>query len=492
LTEQLRIIFAASEVEGFSKSGGLADVARALPLHLKWLGHDVRIVTPFYRSIPENHKTKTVIPLLGVPLGSEESWCAIRYQEMEGTVEGKTIRVPVYFVEHEHYFFRRGYYDDGLHEYPDNATRFGFFSKVVLQLSRTLKWTPDVFHSNDWHTALVPFYLREAQQETADFKKCGSVLTIHNAAYQGNAPATFRNSLGISPENFVEELFEDHGQLNLLKGGIHFADQVNTVSPGYAEELKTPLGSHGLHEVYRRKGQDFSGILNGCDYDDWNPESDSHLPARFSAADLTGKKKCKNELQKIFDLPELPEVPIIGMVSRLTRQKGFVYLLPALPKILRLKVQLVVLGSGELWIANSFDQLKQEFSNKLGWQNGYDNNLAHLIEAGSDLFLMPSLYEPCGLNQMYSLCYGTLPIVRSVGGLKDTVIQNGQNQEEGNGFIFDEPDSDAVSDAVGLAVSIFYNHPQNFRKMIDRAMKQRFTWKTATEKYVTLYRKTLK
>ena len=168
-------------------------------------------------------------------------------------------------------------------------------------------------------------------------------------------------------------------------------------------------------------------------------------------------------MQKIFDLPELPEVPVIGMVSRLTRQKGFVYLLPALPKILRLKVQLVVLGSGELWIANSFDQLKQEFSNKLGWQNGYDNNLAHLIEAGSDLFLMPSLYEPCGLNQMYSLCYGTLPIVRSVGGLKDTVIQNGENQEEGNGFIFNEPDSDAVSDAVGLAVSIFYNHPQNFR-----------------------------
>ena len=263
MTEQLRIIFAASEVEGFSKSGGLADAARALPLHLKWLGHDVRIVTPFYRSIPENHKTKMVIPSLGIPLGSEESWCAIRYQEMEGTVEGKTIRVPVYFVEHEHYFFRRGYYDDGLHEYPDNATRFGFFSKVVLQLSRTLKWTPDVFHSNDWHTALVPFYLREAQQETADFKKCGSVLTIHNAGYQGNAPGTFRNSLGISPENFVEELFEDHGQLNLLKGGIHFADQVNTVSPGYAEELKTPLGSHGLHEVYRRKGQDFSGILNG-------------------------------------------------------------------------------------------------------------------------------------------------------------------------------------------------------------------------------------
>ena len=173
-----------------------------------------------------------------------------------------------------------------------------------MQLRRTLEWTPDVFHSNDWHTALVPFYLRETQQETADFKKCGTVLTIHNAAYQGNAPATFRNSLGISPENFVEELLEDLGQLNLLIGGIHFADQVNTVRPGDAEELNTPLGSHGLHEVYRRIAQDFSGILNGCEYDNWNPESASHLPARFSVDDLTGKKQCKKELQKIFDLPE--------------------------------------------------------------------------------------------------------------------------------------------------------------------------------------------
>ena len=491
MPERLSIIFAASEVEGFSKSGGLADVARALPLHLKSMGHDVRIVTPLYRLIPENHKTETIIPALGVPLGSEESWCAVRQLEMEGVVDGKMISVPVYFIEHDHYFFRSGYYDDGLHEYPDNAARFGFFSKAVLQLCRALEWFPEIFHANDWHTALLPFYLRQSQQETDEFKQSGSVLTIHNAGYQGNAPGTFRNSLEIPLDYFVAELFEDHNQLNLLKGGIYFADQVNTVSPGYAEELRTQLGSHGLHEIYTRKGENFSGILNGCDYDEWNPETDPHLPAFFSATDLKGKKQCKKKLQEIVSLPELPDVPVIGMVSRLTWQKGFEYLLPALPQILSLEVQVIVLGSGEPLIANAFDKLQQKFPTKLGWYNGYNNELAHLIEAGSDMFLMPSLYEPCGLNQMYSLRYGTLPIVRRVGGLKDSVIQFDEKLETGNGFIFDDPDSDSLSEEVELAVSVFYNNPRQFKKMMDNAMKQRFAWKTAAEEYVALYRKAL-
>ncbi|MDC0152322.1 glycogen/starch synthase [Deltaproteobacteria bacterium] len=300
MPERLSIIFAASEVEGFSKSGGLADVARVLPLHLKSMGHDVRIVKPLYRLIPENHKTKTIIPALGVPLGSEESWCAVRQLEMEGVVDGKMISVPVYFIEHDHYFFRSGYYDDGLHEYPDNAARFGLFSKAVLRLCRALEWFPEIFHANDWHTALLPFYLRQSQQETDEFKQSGSVLTIHNAGYQGNAPGTFRNSLEIPLDYFVAELFEDHNQLNLLKGGIYFADQVNTVSPGYAEELRTKLGSHGLHEIYARKGENFSGILNGCDYDEWNPETDSHLPACFSVTDLKGKKQCKKNCRRLL------------------------------------------------------------------------------------------------------------------------------------------------------------------------------------------------
>ncbi len=491
MSESLRIIYAASEVEGFSKSGGLADVARALPLHLKQLGHDVRIVTPFYRSIPDSHVTKTVIPSLGVPLGGEEIWCAVRESEMSGTVEGETVSVPVYFIEHEHYFFRRGYYDDGMLEYPDNAARFGFFSKSILQLCRALNWIPDIFHANDWHTALLPYYLNQAQEEASEFPESGSVLTIHNSGYQGNAPGTFRNSLEIPPEYFVPELFEDHGELNLLKGGISFADQVNTVSQGYAEELTTPLGSHGLHEIYTDKGYDFSGILNGCDYEDWNPETDPNLPGRFSSKDLAGKKVCKQKLQQTFGLPETSTVPVIGMVSRLTWQKGFEYLIPALPDILRLNVQLIVLGSGELWIANSFDQLKDQFPQKLGWKNGHDNYLAHLIEAGSDLYLMPSLYEPCGLNQMYSLRYGTLPIVRKVGGLKDTVINYDESNQNGNGFIIDDPNEEAVINAVELAVNTFYKKPRNFSKMIDRAMKQRFTWKAAAEKYVVLYQKTL-
>jgi starch synthase len=491
LSKALRIIFAASEVEGFSKSGGLADVARALPLHLKSLGHDVRIVTPFYRLIPAKHKTSTVIPSMGVPMGNEEIWCAVRHKDLEGTVAGKTVSVPVYFIEHKHHFFRHGYYDDGLHAYPDNASRFGFFSKAVLQICRALDWIPDIFHSNDWHTALVPFYLKQAQLENADFLKSSSVLTIHNAGYQGVAPGIFRHSLGIPLENFVPEMFEDHGDINLLKGGTNFADQVNTVSPGYAKEMNTPLGSHGLYDTYLRKGENFSGILNGCDYDEWNPETDPHLPVNFSSGDLTGKKLCKQELQRLFGFPESTSVPLIGMVSRLTTQKGFEYLMPAMPEILGMDAQVVVLGSGELWIANAFDELQQKFTKKLGWYNGYNNDLAHLIEAGSDMFLMPSLYEPCGLNQMYSLRYGTLPIVRKVGGLRDTVMQYDESTGRGSGFIFDDPTSEAVSNTVGWAIKTFNERPQHFQQMVEIAMEQRFTWKNAAEKYVTLYRKNL-
>ena len=241
MSEKLRIIYAATEVEGFSKSGGLADVSRALPLHLKQQGHDIRIVTPFYRSIPENHDTRILIPSLGVPLGGEEIRCAVRELEMSGTVEGENVTVPVYFIEHEHYFFRSGYYDDGMLEYPDNAERFGFFSKSALQLCRALKWIPHIFHVNDWHTALIPYYLFQEQEAGTELLVSSSVLTVHNSGYQGNVPGRFSNSLDIYDKFIVPEIFEDHGQLNLLKGGISFADQVNTVSQGYAEELKTPL-----------------------------------------------------------------------------------------------------------------------------------------------------------------------------------------------------------------------------------------------------------
>ena len=491
MSEKLRIIYAATEVEGFSKSGGLADVSRALPLHLKQQGHDIRIVTPFYSSISENHVTRTLIQSLGVPLGGEEIRCAVRELEMQGTVEGENVTVPVYFIEHEDYFFRSGYYDDGMLEYPDNAERFGFFSKSALQLCRALKWIPHIFHANDWHTALIPYYLFQEQEAGTELLVSSSVLTVHNSGYQGNVPGRFSNSLDIYDKFIVPEIFEDHGQLNLLKGGISFADQVNTVSQGYAEELKTPLGSHGLHEIYADKGNAFSGILNGCDYEEWNPESDPSLPECFSINDLAGKKVCKQKLQQTFGLPESSEVAVIGMVSRLTWQKGFEYLIPALQDILRLKVQLIILGSGELWIASSFDKLKEQFPEKLGWKNGHDNYLAHLIEAGSDLYLMPSLYEPCGLNQMYSLRYGTLPIVRNVGGLKDTVINYQENSQKGNGFIFEDPNAEAVAEAVDFAVKIFYRKPARFRKMIERAMKQRFTWTAAAEKYSALYQKTL-
>ena len=479
MSKSLRILFVASEVEGFSKSGGLADVANALPKALHELGHDVRIVTPLYASIAHQETFAPLPEPLGVPMGSlGEAWCAVRTSPLPGS------EVPVYFLEHEQYFGRQGYYDQNGWSYADNAERFSFLSRGALQLCRALHWTPQVFHCHDWHTALVPYYLKA---EAAEFSSAVSVLTLHNAGYQGQFPGGWRQALSIEEEDFHAEAFEDYGNLNLLKGGIAFADRVNAVSPGYAQELLSPPGSHGLHDAIQRKGSAFSGILNGCDYGEWNPETDSYLPATYSATQLTGKATCKAALQVRFQLEARPEVPVFGLVSRLTEQKGFGLLLPALEAVLKWDLQVIAMGSGDAETAAQLAALAERFPDKMGWWEGYSNPLAHLVEGGSDVFLMPSLYEPCGLNQIYSLRYGTLPLVRAVGGLRDTVKNYNEATGTGTGFIFQDPTSEALRDTIGWALSTWYDRPQHFRRLVQQAMQERFPWEESAQAYVALY-----
>lgn len=477
MAKKLKIILAISEVDGFIKTGGLADIGHSLPQALKQMGHDVRIVMPFYKTIKNRNTIFNVVPQLGVPMGFGEMWCSVHESFID--------EVPIYFVEHNQFFHRDGIYDDGYNAYHDNAERFGMFSKAVLQLCMALDFQPDVIHCNDWHTSLLPYYLKTHVGHLPFFEKTASILSLHNAAFHGNYSAESNHFLGIAPEHFNMHGFEDYGRLNFLKGGIAWADKINTVSPGYANELLTYLGGHGLHDILWSRRDDFMGILNGCDYDSWNPAADSLIPAKFSTRSMKGKAKCKSELQHALQLRQSEEVPVLGIISRLTSQKGFDYLIPALYSILQWDVQVVILGSGDPRFEHGFNELAWRFPNKVGWRNMYDNTLSHWIEAGSDFFLMPSLFEPCGLNQLYSLRYGTLPIVRAVGGLKDTVRDHSTGK--GTGFVFESASTEGVIDIVGRAVHLFYNEKKQMKNLIRNAMKENFNWDKSAKEYVHLY-----
>ncbi|MFH1664791.1 MAG: glycogen/starch synthase, partial [Candidatus Omnitrophota bacterium] len=395
------ILIAASEAVPFCKTGGLADVCGALPKALKKLGHDARLVLPRYWGIDHDRYNLTLaLAPMGVPMGDRTVWCAV----LEGEVDG----VPVYFIDHEGYFGRPGIYDDGKREYDDNAERFGFFSRACIQLCRDLRFRPDIIHCNDWQTALIPAYLKILDKDDPFFSGTATVLSIHNIGHQGIFKPRFYQFLGLGEENFIEPRFESFGHIHFMKGGIFYADCISTVSPSYAEEILSPIGSNGLAPYLERRSDDIYGILNGADYEHWNPETDPLIPARYSARDLSGKAECKRALQREFRIAENPDVPIIGVVSRFVQQKGLQLLAPVIKSIVRdMIVQFVFLGAGEKSMEDFFGGLPARHPGTIGAWIGYNNEKAHLIEAGSDFFLMPSLYEPCGLNQIYSMKYGT-------------------------------------------------------------------------------------
>jgi starch synthase len=495
--EPVRVLLAASEVVGFAKTGGLADVAGSLPRALARLGHRVAVVMPLYRAVRFGkipfQRTDAV---LSVPIGTQTLACRL----FRATLPGSD--VPVFLVEAPHYFERddagqgKGLYQQTMPggykaDYPDNAERFTFFSRAVMEAVQHIGFTPDVIHANDWQTGLVPVFLAEAYRATLPHTK--SVFTIHNIAYQGMFGGDVMRLTGLPGWLFNHRQLEFHGHFNFLKSAIVYADAVNTVSPTYAGEIQSAefgCGLEGLLGEFRHK---LSGIVNGVDYDEWNPESDRALPAKYTADTVAaGKAACKAELQRRLGLPLNPTAPVLGMIARLVSQKGLDLVLSSAPGFLDLGCQMVFLGEGDPEFHNELQQFRARRPDKVGVYLGFSEPLAHLVEAGSDLYLMPSRYEPSGLNQLYSLKYGTPPIVRATGGLADTIVNaTEENMAAGvaTGFTFYEYSAHALYQTGKWALSLYRDRPADFQKVVRTAMAQDWSWAKSAEKYVDLYRR---
>jgi starch synthase len=480
--DTLKIAFIASECSPYAKTGGLADVVGALPKALHKLGHQPIIVMPKYASIDyQRWGLQLNLGQLGVWMGDGIEWCAVFTTQNDG--------VPVYFIESHKYFDRWGiYHDADFNDYQDNPRRFGFLSRAGLQLCHDIAFSPDIIHVHDWPTALAPAYLKTWHWNDPTLGGAASVLTIHNIAYQGVYSLDHYSYLGLQSDNFSPEKFEDHGRVNMLKGGIYFSDAVNTVSPTYANETRTPQLGFGLAPYLNNKGRDYYGILNGVDYDEWDPGNDHYISNQYTAEDMSGKAACKRALQMRMNLDPDPKIPLIGVISRLVDQKGLDLLAQAIDSIfLNMQVQFMLLGSGEKDLEYFYSTLPTRFPGRAGSYIGYNNELAHWIEAGADFYIMPSIFEPCGLNQIYSLRYGTLPIVRATGGLDDTVSQYNETDGSGTGFKFWEPSATAIYYTVGWAVSTYYDRPQHIQKMVQTAMAQDFSWERSSQQYLQLY-----
>lgn len=488
MKKKLNIIFVSSECAPYAKTGGLSDVVSSLPIALSNLGHNVKIVIPKYSSIDaKKYKLKKTLAPMGVHMGNGEEWCSVYSAEHSKNVE-------IYFIEYEKYFNRDGLYNDSeMRDYDDNPKRFAFLSNAVFQLCRDINFKPDVIHAHDWQSALSMVYLKEWYRNDNFFKNTFGALTIHNIGYQGKYPHSNYSYLGFSDELFNANVFEDYGDINFLKGGIQYADVVNTVSKKYSEETKTDEYSHGLHTFLIDKKDDYIGILNGVDYEQWNPKIDELIPYNYDEKDLGGKLKCKLFLQDKFNLKNDRNIPIIGIVSRFATQKGLDILASVIEHIVNdMEVQFAILGSGDKKLEKYFQSLSVKYKGKIGVFIGYDNQLAHQVEAGSDFFIMPSQYEPCGLNQIYSLKYGTLPIVRATGGLDDTIEQYDEKTGVGTGFKFNDLTPQAIYDTVGWAVSTFYDRKKHLKNMVKRAMRKNFSWDSSAMEYIEFYKKKMK
>lgn len=481
--DKLKILIAASEATPFAKSGGLADVVGALPKALYALGHDVRVVIPRYYVVDKDkYSLKPLEGPLGVPMGiMGEQWASV----YEGVLPGS--EVPVYFIDHEGYFGRKGLYDEGEKAFLDNDIRFVFFSRAVMQLAKKLHFHPDVIHANDWHTAIIPIMLNTQYAFDPDFSYTGSLLTIHNMQHQGKFHNGTMAVLDVGWEHFNEDELEEYDGINFLKGGIVHADAISTVSQKYAQEIRTWEFGWGLERLINQYSHKLSGILNGVDYGEWNPSTDSYIPQHFDSDDLSGKEICKRSLQETFNLPQRNEVPVVGFVGRLVEQKGIGLICAAIDELLRMEIQIVLLGKGELWAESFFSDISAKYPEKFACYIGYREDMAHQIEAGSDLFLMPSLFEPCGLNQIYSLRYGTVPIVRATGGLDDTIENYSKEHRSGTGFKFNDPTPGALASTVAWAVDTWYYDKEGFYLIRQNGMKERYDWTTAAYKYVELY-----
>jgi len=478
----MKVLFLASEVAPFAKTGGLADVAGALPLALQQQGQEVAVFLPKYRMISKNgFSCESTGIKLAIPVGDQAVACAIEKTPFPGT------DVPVYLVVCDPYFDREGLYQKNGRDYPDNLERFTLFNRAILETVKRIGFKPDVIHANDWQTALAPTYLKTLLAKDPFFQGIPALYTVHNLAYQGSFPKEQLPLTGLGPEVFSINGLEFYGSVNLMKGGLVFADRLSTVSRRYSEEIQTKEFGCGMEGVLKARRNVLTGILNGVDYATWNPETDSLIAKAYSAADRSGKAVCKQALQARYGLPQRADVPLLGVISRLADQKGFDLLAEIFDSLMVLDVQFVLLGTGDPEYHELFEQMAKRYADRCGIALTFDNALAHQIEAGADLFLMPSRYEPCGLNQMYSLKYGTIPVVRATGGLADTVEEYDPRTGKGNGFVFLEPEPKAFLGAIRRALRT-YARRKVWDALVVRAMQMDFSWDRSARQYLALYR----
>jgi starch synthase len=473
----MRILFVAPEGLPFSKTGGLADVVEALPKALVAQSHEVAVLLPRYRG---TETTAVVIPSLTIPMGDSR----LRFPAIsDGAVlDG----VRYFFVDDPAYFDREGSYGSGGKDYPDNAERYAEFCRAAIEVAKHI-WPTDVFHCHDWQTALVPVFLRTSYSQDSLVKNIPVVFTIHNMGYHGQFTRDVLDRVGLPSTVFHPEGLEFYGSVNLLKGGLVYSDYLTTVSKKYAQEIQTMEFGHGLQGVVRQRADRLVGILNGVDYSAWNPAKDELIAANYSAKDLTGKRECKQDLLEAFGLPhEHMERPVIGIVSRLADQKGFDLIAEKAHELMKEDLGLVVLGTGDQKYEVLFGALAAAYPGRVGLKIAYDNTLAHKVEAGADMFLMPSRYEPSGLNQMYSLKYGTVPIVRATGGLDDSIEPFDVEHGTGTGFKFYEYTGDALLYAVRQALH-HYMDERIWKRIQLNGMAKDFSWKGPAREYVKLY-----
>lgn len=483
----MRILHVASEVVPFAKTGGLADVVGTLPQKLADSGHDVAIALPKYKTVEDaRFHLETVIPALLVPFAGGTVPCTVKRTPF--TQEGAG-RLCVYFIEQEELFGR-----EGLYGHVDDPERFIFFDRAVLEMLKALKWSPEVLHCHDWQTGFIPAYLKSLYGDDPFFGRSISVFTIHNLAYQGACPAEKLAVTGLPGSMFNYHELEFYGQLNPMKGGLVYADAVTTVSEKYALEIQTPEYGERLEGVLRGRKDTLTGIVNGIDYDEWNPKTDPLISHNYDAATLAKKTDNKRTLQTWGRLPShgRRRIPVLGCVSRLSSQKGFDLLSEIIDDLMALMVQFVLLGAGEDHYMRLFEEIGRKYPDQTYFTLGkFDNALAHQIYAGSDMFLMPSRYEPCGLGQLISLRYGTIPVVRATGGLDDTIQEYDAAAGTGNGFRSEEYTSTALLDCLQRAVKTYKLAPR-WKPLIANAMQCDFSWNVSAEKYVELYEKTLR
>ncbi|MFQ5822461.1 MAG: glycogen synthase GlgA [bacterium] len=485
----MKIFYVSSEVAPFAKTGGLGDVTGALPKYLKQLGHDIRVMMPNYKLINERkYVLRDVIRLQGLELkiGNEI------YQANGKSAFLPDSKVQVYFLDNKFFFDREGLYCDsktGL-DYQDNAERFIFFSKGCLETLKLLHWQPDIIHCNDWQTALIPLFLKSIYKEDPFFKNTKTLLTIHNLAYQGNFEPSVVQKAGLQDHISYSDSPVDYcGKFSFLKAGLEYADLLSTVSETYVNDIQeSPDYGYGFEGFLKKRKNDLFGIINGIDIQVWNPETDKLIPFNYNKRTLSDKYKNKEELLKRFNLKFNENIPVISTISRLVDQKGFDLITAIIDQLMQLDLQLIILGIGEQKYHSFFRKIQKKYPTKFGIELSFNNPVAHLIEAGSDIYLMPSRFEPCGLNQLYSLKYGTIPIVRKTGGLADTIENIDINTISGTGFVFKKYDSNELLKIIKNALKLF-NKKDIWVKIIQNAMKQDFSWKSSAQKYVKLYQK---